>query len=244
MTFAKTLWILHLASAVAVVTQTPQPQARAASFESDVESILTANCTGCHGTATRIKEMNLNTLDGVMKSSESGPVASRRRSRYFEGGRGYAADVRHRRRGKIWDHHSNLESGMRSCCLRTDKPVAGLLADLKQRGLLKDTLVIWGGEFGRLPIAQLGGGADGRDHNPRGFSIWMAGGGIKPGITYGNTDEFGYKAEENPVSVTDWQATLLHLLGLDYQKLIFDDNGLQEKVTSVYPTKIVEGILV
>jgi len=145
--------------------------------------------------------------------------------------------------GQIWDHHTNLESGMRACCLRTDKPVAGLLADLKQRGLFKDTLVIWGGEFGRLPISQLGGTADGRDHNPRGFSIWMAGAGIKPGISYGNTDEFGYKAVENPVSVTDWQATVLHLLGLDYQRLTWDVNGLKEKLTSVYEAKIVEGIL-
>jgi hypothetical protein len=145
--------------------------------------------------------------------------------------------------GQIWDHHTNLESGMRSCCLRTDKPVAGLLADLKQRGLFKDTLVIWGGEFGRLPISQLGGVSDGRDHNPRGFTIWMAGGGVKPGITYGNTDEFGYKAVENPVSVTDWQATVLHLLGLDYQRLTWDVNGLKEKLTSVYEAKIVDGIL-
>ena len=145
--------------------------------------------------------------------------------------------------GQIWDHHTNLESGMRACCLRTDKPVAGLLEDLKQRGLFKDTLVIWGGEFGRLPISQLGGASDGRDHNPRGFSIWMAGAGIKPGISYGATDEFGYKAVENPVSVTDWQATVLHLFGLDYQKLTFDDNGLKEKLTSVYEAKIVEGIL-
>jgi hypothetical protein len=145
--------------------------------------------------------------------------------------------------GQIWDHHTNLESGMRTCCQRTDKPVAGLLADLKQRGLFKDTLVIWGGEFGRLPISQLGGSADGRDHNPRGFTIWMAGAGIKPGISYGSTDEFGYKAVENPVSVTDWQATVLHLLGLDYQRLTWDLNGLREKLTSVYEAKIVEGIL-
>jgi hypothetical protein len=145
--------------------------------------------------------------------------------------------------GQIWDHHTNLESGMRSCCLRTDKPVAGLLADLKQRGLFKDTLVIWGGEFGRLPISQLGGASDGRDHNPRGFTIWMAGAGIKPGISYGNTDEFGYKAVENPVSVTDWQATVLHLLGLDYRRLTWDVNGLKEKLTSVYEAKIVDGIL-
>ena len=145
--------------------------------------------------------------------------------------------------GQIWDHHTNLESGMRACCLRTDKPVAGLLADLKQRGLFKDTLVIWGGEFGRLPISQLGGTSDGRDHNPRGFTIWMAGAGIKPGISYGNTDELGYKAVENPVSVTDWQATVLHLLGLDYQRLTWDLSGLPEKLTSVYEAKIAEGIL-
>jgi hypothetical protein len=146
--------------------------------------------------------------------------------------------------GNLWDHHTNLESGMRACSLRTDKPIAGLLADLKQRGLFKDTLVIWGAEFGRLPISQLGGSTDGRDHNPRGFSLWMAGAGVKPGISYGNTDELGYKAVENPVSVTDWQATVLHLLGLDYQRLTIDQNGLKEKLTSVYEAKIVEGILV
>jgi len=145
--------------------------------------------------------------------------------------------------GNLWDHHTNLESGMRACSLRTDKPVAGLLADLKQRGLFKDTLVIWGAEFGRLPISQLGGSTDGRDHNPRGFSLWMAGAGVKPGISYGNTDELGYKAVENPVSITDWQATVLHLLGLDYQRLTIDQNGLKEKLTSVYEAKIVEGIL-
>jgi hypothetical protein len=143
---------------------------------------------------------------------------------------------------QIWDHHTNLESGMRSCCQRTDKPVAGLLADLKQRSLLKDTLVIWGAEFGRLPISQLGGSTDGRDHNPRGFSIWMAGAGLKAGFSYGNTDEFGYKAVENPVSVTDWQATVLHLLGLDYQRLTFAQNGLKEKLTSVYEARIVKEI--
>ena len=145
--------------------------------------------------------------------------------------------------GNLWDHHTNLESGMRACSLRTDKPIAGLLADLKRRGLFKDTLVIWGAEFGRLPISQLGGSTDGRDHNPRGFSLWMAGAGVKPGISYGNTDELGYKAVENPVSVTDWQATVLHLLGLDYQRLTIDQNGLKEKLTSVYEAKIVEGIL-
>jgi hypothetical protein len=145
--------------------------------------------------------------------------------------------------GNLWDHHTNLESGMRACSLRTDKPIAGLLADLKQRGLFKDTLLIWGAEFGRLPISQLGGSTDGRDHNPRGFSLWMAGAGVKPGISYGSTDDLGYKAVENPVSITDWQATVLHLLGLDYQRLTIDQNGLKEKLTSVYEAKIVDGIL-
>ena len=99
-----------------------------------------------------------------------------------------------------------MEKQMRTASLRTDKPTAALLQDLKQRGLLDSTLVLWGGEFGRMPIAQLSSnaGAAGRDHNPRGFTLWMAGGGIKPGITYGSTDDLGYKAVENRVSVTDW----------------------------------------
>jgi len=146
--------------------------------------------------------------------------------------------------GQIWDNHSNLEGGMREASLRTDKPVAALLADLKQRGLLDNTLVIWGGEFGRMPIAQTDAGpAAGRDHNPKGFSLWMAGAGVKRGIVYGATDDIGYEAVENKVSVTDWHATILHLLGLDYQKLVFDQSGLKEKLTSVYEARIVKEIL-
>ena len=146
--------------------------------------------------------------------------------------------------GQIWDNHSNLEGGMREASLRTDKPVAALLADLKQRGLLENTLVIWGGEFGRMPIAQTDAGpAAGRDHNPKGFSLWMAGAGVKRGIVYGATDDIGYEAVENKVSVTDWHATILHLLGLDYQKLVFDQSGLKEKLTSVYEARIVKEIL-
>jgi arylsulfatase A-like enzyme len=146
---------------------------------------------------------------------------------------------------QIWDTHTNLEDGMRAASARTDKPVAALLQDLDRRGLLKDTLVVWGGEFGRMPIAQLGGNPreSGRDHNPRGFSLWMAGGGVKPGITYGATDDLGYEAVENKVSVTDWHATILHLLGLDYEKLVFDQNGLKEKLTSVFEARVVKEIL-
>ena len=147
--------------------------------------------------------------------------------------------------GQIWDNHNQLESGMRSASERTDKPVAALLQDLKDRGMLDGTLVIWGGEFGRMPIAQLEGGLKnaGRDHNPRGFSLWMAGGGVKRGITYGSTDDLGYESVENKVSVADWHATILHLIGMDYQRLVFDDNGLKEKLTSQFEANVVKAIL-
>jgi hypothetical protein len=147
--------------------------------------------------------------------------------------------------GQIWDNHNQLESGMRAASERTDKPVAALLQDLKQRSMLDNTLVIWGGEFGRMPIAQLEGGLKnaGRDHNPRGFSLWMAGGGVRRGITYGNTDDLGYEAVENKVSVADWHATILHLIGMDYQRLVFDDNGLKEKLTSQFEANVVKSLL-
>ena len=145
--------------------------------------------------------------------------------------------------GQIWDNHRNLESEMRAASLRTDQPVAALLQDLKQRGLLNSTLVIWGGEFGRMPIAQKHQEGAGRDHNPQGFTIWMAGAGIKQGTVYGATDDLGYKAVENQVSVTDWHATILHLLGLNYDELFFEQNGLREKLTSVFEPRIVKGIL-
>jgi uncharacterized protein (DUF1501 family) len=147
---------------------------------------------------------------------------------------------------QIWDTHHDLENSMREASARTDKPIAALLKDLKQRGLLEDTLLLWGGEFGRLPIAQAkagGGQPPGRDHNPRAFSLWMAGGGVKPGLTFGTTDDIGYKAAENPVSVADWHATILHLLGLDYQQLFFEQDGLKEKLTSQYECRVIREIL-
>ena len=146
--------------------------------------------------------------------------------------------------GQIWDNHSNLEKGLRYCCEKTDKPVGALLKDLKQRGLLENTLVIWGGEFGRLPISQgqEKGGA-GRDHGPKGFSAWMAGSGIKGGTVYGATDDMGYNAVENRVSVPDYHATVLHLLGLDHEKLVYNRHGLDERLTSVFPARLVKEIL-
>lgn len=129
-----------------------------------------------------------------------------------------------------WDAHDNLESNHTHHCQATDVPVAGLLTDLEQRGLLDDTLVIWGGEFGRMPISQNGAG---RDHNPNGFLQWMAGAGIKGGTSYGQTDEIGYKAVENPVSVNDLHATLLHLLGINHERLTYFHNGRSYRLTDV-----------
>jgi uncharacterized protein (DUF1501 family) len=117
--------------------------------------------------------------------------------------------------------------------------VAALLADLKSRGMLEDTLVVWGGEFGRTPIAQ---GNDGRDHNPQGFTMWLAGGGVKPGIAYGNTDDYGYYAAENRVHMHDLHATLLHLLGFDHTRLTYRYAGRDFRLTDVYGT-VVRDIL-
>lgn len=128
-----------------------------------------------------------------------------------------------------WDHHVNLEESLRNSCNSVDKPIAGLLADLEQRGLLKDTLVLWGGEFGRSPYAQ----GDGRDHNNKGFSMWMAGGGVKQGHVYGATDEYGYEAIEGKVHIHDWHATILHLLGLDHQRLTYRHAGRDVRLTDV-----------
>ena len=113
-----------------------------------------------------------------------------------------------------------------------DKPIAGLLYDLKARGLLEDTLVVWGGEFGRTPVAQ--GAADGRDHNPEGFTMWMAGGGVKGGMAYGATDEYGYFAMENKVHIHDLHATILHLLGMDHEKLTYRYAGRDFRLTDVH----------
>lgn len=149
--------------------------------------------------------------------------------------------------GQIWDHHASIESGLRSACLKTDQPIAALLTDLKQRGLLDSTLVIWGGEFGRLPIAQLGEDKSektvGRDHNKNAFSTWMAGAGVRGGTVFGATDELGMAAVEGRVGVPDWHATILHLLGLDHEELFYERNGLQEKLTGVVPARVVEEIL-
>lgn len=138
----------------------------------------------------------------------------------------------------VWDQHGNLKAGHEKNSLAVDKPIAGLLADLKQRGLLEDTLVVWGGEFGRTPIVQ---GSNGRDHNPQGFCMWMAGGGVKGGLAYGETDEFGYYAVKDKVHMHDLHATILHLLGLDHERLTYRYAGRDFRLTDVYG-EVVDGI--
>ena len=130
-----------------------------------------------------------------------------------------------------WDQHEHLKRDHAQNAAEVDKPIAGLLADLKSRGLLEDTLVLWGGEFGRTPTAQ---GSDGRDHNPEAFTMWMAGGGVKPGLTYGATDDYGYYSIENKVHFHDLHATILHLLGLDHLKLTFKYAGRDFRLTDVH----------
>lgn len=138
-----------------------------------------------------------------------------------------------------WDAHDNLEENHTHHCAATDVPVAGLLTDLAARGLLDSTLVIWGAEFGRMPISQNG---KGRDHNPKGFLQWMAGAGIQGGVSYGETDEIGYEAVENRVSVNDLHATILHLLGLDHERLTYFHNGRRYRLTDV-AGKVIREIL-
>ena len=141
--------------------------------------------------------------------------------------------------GQPWDTHSNHTKSTRTLCADIDRPVAALLGDLKSRGMLEDTLVLWGGEFGRTPTTE---NADGRDHNPWGFTMWMAGGGVRGGMSYGATDEFGFRAVSDKVHVHDLHATLLHLLGFDHEKLTYRHAGRDYRLTDV-SGEVVRGIL-
>jgi arylsulfatase A-like enzyme len=143
-----------------------------------------------------------------------------------------------------WDHHGSLPENMKSQCKVIDQPTAAFIKDLKRRGLLEDTLVIWGGEFGRTVYSQGILTADnyGRDHHPRCFSMWMAGAGVKPGISYGETDDFSYNIVKNPVHVHDFQATLLHLMGINHEELVFKFQGRRYRLTDVHGS-VVKDIL-
>ena len=145
--------------------------------------------------------------------------------------------------GQPWDNHENIEGNHRKLAGEIDQPIAALLTDLKQRGMLEETLILCGGEFGRTPTVELGGDGNpknGRDHNHYGFSVWLAGGGIKGGTAYGATDEFGFKAVENPTSVHDLHATMLHLLGLDHERLTYRYAGRDFRLTDVHGRVITE----
>ena len=141
---------------------------------------------------------------------------------------------------EAWDQHGDLKNGLTKNCKDTDRASWALVTDLKRRGLLDDTLVIWGGEFGRTPMMQ--GGTDGRDHHPNAFTMWMAGGGVKKGFTLGKTDDLGFNAVEDRVHVHDLHATLLHLMGFDHTKLTFKSQGLDMRLTGVHG-KLVEKML-
>lgn len=141
-----------------------------------------------------------------------------------------------------WDHHGDLTRYMQICCNATDRPIWALLTDLKQRGMLDETLVMWGGEFGRTPMFQ-GKGGPGRDHHIKSFSMWLAGGGIKGGLTYGSTDELGYNSVENVVHVRDLHATVLHQLGIDHERFTVKHQGLDSKLTGVEPAHVMTGLL-
>lgn len=145
-----------------------------------------------------------------------------------------------------WDHHSNVEGGMKGQAAQTDQACAALLKDLKRSGMLEDTLVVWGGEFGRTPMVEASaalGRSMGRDHHPQAFTMWMAGGGIKPGISYGATDELGFHSIENPVHVHDIQATILHCLGIDHSRLTVRHRGLNVRLTGVEEHHAIRDIL-
>jgi len=150
--------------------------------------------------------------------------------------------------GQPWDSHDDLESNHRRLANDCDQAIAALLIDLKRRGLLEDTLVLWGGEFGRTPTVELPtpgsnlGRLNGRDHNPYGFSVWLAGGGVRGGTAVGATDAFGFKAVENPVHVHDLHATILHLMGFDHEKLTFRLAGRDFRLTDVHG-KVVREVL-
>ncbi len=146
--------------------------------------------------------------------------------------------------GQPWDNHNTIQKGLPDICRRTDRPAAALVKDLKQRGLLDTTIVHWGGEIGRLPVCE--GTLDstaGRDHNGQGFTAWLAGGGFKGGMTFGATDEVGHRAVENVVTPNDFQATILHLLGLDHEHLVYHANGREQRLTDGRPARVVREIL-
>ncbi len=245
--------------AVALPGPAAEPPADAVRhFESKVRPLLLDRCVKCHGPDKQKGGLRLDSAAALARGSTSGPIVRPRDPDHSlliqavqptdEFGRQCLllaeagvrfVQVNHAYPRNYWDAHGDLEGNHGSAAAKVDRPIAGLLKDLKARGLLNDTLVVWGTEFGRTPASQ---GNDGRDHHPHAFSIWMAGGGVKGGTTYGTTDDFGYYVAENKVTINDLHATILHLLGLDHVKLTYRHAGRDFRLTDVRG-KVVREVL-
>jgi hypothetical protein len=212
----------------------PQLEARIASYELAARMQLSAT------EALDLAQETQETQDLYgLNDKQTGPYARRclMARRLIERGVRY---VQVFVEGQRWDTHADNANATKAIATETDKPTAGLLQDLKRRGLLDSTLVVWGGEFGRTPVSQ---GGNGRDHHKQGFSLWLAGGGIKGGMAYGTTDELGYHAVENRVKVSDIHATMFHLLGLDHRRVNYHLRGRDERLTDVYDAKILTPLI-
>ena len=200
-------------------------------FEKKIRPLFATHCAECHGGAEK-KLYGIDDPDHTEADNFGRACLMARR--FAEAGVRFI-QLNH----GFWDHHRDLEKGMTQHCLETERPIAGLLTDLKQRGLLDDTLELWGGEFGRPPILNK---TLGRDHNARGFTMWMAGGGVKGGLRHGATDETGMTATVDKVHLHDIHATLLHLIGLDHEKLTYRYGGRDFRLTDVHG-RVVKEIL-
>jgi hypothetical protein len=246
------------------VTGCPSRQARLATahrldFNQDVQPILASNCFSCHGPDPEMRKagLRLDVAESAFAKRPGHPDAivpgHPERSELIKRIYNCLMARRMAERGvrftqiykRGWDVHGDVTGVLPQLCQETDRACYALITDLKQRGLLDDTLVVWAGEFGRTVYSQGGLTADiyGRDHHPRCFTTWMAGGGVRPGITYGETDEYSYNIIKDPVPVRDFNATILHCLRIDHNKLTFKFQGLAQKLTGSAPASVVQGIL-
>ena len=228
--------------AVTVGTTIGSEAQNPAAFTSDIRPIMERSCWDCHGEEFQRSGLDLRTRDDAILGGRSGPAFVPGRAdeslfyrmiavrfvQLFQGGLG-------NQNTDTWDAHSNLVENHTQHAAESDLPIAGLLTDLKARGLLDTTLIVWHAEFGRMPISQRGVG---RDHNPGAMTAWMAGAGIRGGQVIGATDDFGYKALEQPISAHDLHATMLHLLGMDHTELTYRFSGRDMRLTDVAGTLI------
>lgn len=232
-------FLIAAALAVPRVTAGASPE-----FEPDVRLFL-ENCNGCYSGSSPQASLDVRTDASLIEGGLSGPaiVPGIHARQLLLAGRLLERRVRFvhvLHEGQLWNKHKNNNAGNHDICPKTDRPTAALLSDLIQSGLIKDTLIIWGGKFGRTPMTE---GKDGRDHHKFGFRLWMTGGGVKAGFTYGATDEFGYHAAEKPVQMADCHATVLHLPGIDSTPLTYRQDTRDEKLTDIHQAKVETDIL-